>query len=227
MQKGGESVGSPHLLIFICLIVPLSMMLLIFRGRSRAILGFLLAGIFMCLFAGEINGLIRSVTGQTTRFLTVNVTPIVEEVLKALPVVAVAFLMKPERQFLLESAVAVGVGFATMENVSLLFDGASVLSAGTILARGFGAGMMHGVSTLAVGYSMTFASRDRKLSHTGTVAALSAAIIYHSIYNIMAQSAYPLLGILLPVLTYVPLLLALKMRRSRPAGRENENHDGP
>ena len=82
-----------------------------------------------------------------------------------------------------ESSLAVGVGFASMENVCLLFGSASALSAGTILARGFGAGMMHGVSTLAVGYSMTFASARRKLSYIGTIAALSMAIIYHSIYN--------------------------------------------
>lgn len=206
---------SPHLMLFICLAAPLSMMLLIFRGRSRAILGFLLTGVFMCLFAGEINGLIRSGTDASLRFLTVNITPIVEEILKAVPVVFVAFLIKPQRQLLLEGAIAVGVGFATMENTCLLFDSAAALSAWVIVARGFGAGMMHGVSTLAVGYSMTFACKDRKLSHTGTVAALSAAIIYHSIYNIMVQSRYPILGILLPIATYIPLLLAMnRIRRS-------------
>ena len=203
---------SSHLMLFICLAAPLSMMLLVFKGRSRAILGFLLAGIFMCLFAGEINGLILGRTKLSIRFLTVNVTPIVEEALKALPVVFVAFLIKPDRQLLLECSIAVGVGFATMENTCLLFDSASALSAGMILARGFGAGMMHGVSTLAVGYSMTIASSDRKLSHTGTVAALSAAIIYHSIYNIIVQSSYPVLGVLLPIATYIPLLVVMSKK---------------
>ena len=206
---------SPHLMLFVCLTAPLSMMLFIYKGRHRSVLAFLLAGIFMCLFAGEINGLIRNSTGSTLRFLTVNITPIVEEILKALPIVFIAFLIKPERQFLLESSIAVGVGFATMENVCLLFDSASLISAGTILARGLGAGMMHGVSTLAVGYSMTIASADRKLSYTGTVAALSASIIYHSIYNIMVQSDYPILGVLLPVVTFVPLLLLMRNRGVR------------
>lgn len=186
------------------------MMLFIFKGRSQAILGFLLAGIFMCLFAGEINGLIRNETELTMRFLTVNVSPIVEEMLKAIPVVYIAFLIKPNRQFLLECSIAVGVGFATMENVCLLFDSAAFISAGTIIARGLGAGMMHGVSTLAVGYSMTKASAERKLSYAGTVAALSVSIIYHSIYNIMVQSAYPVIGILLPIVSFIPLLLIMR-----------------
>lgn len=198
------------------------MMLFIFKGRSRALLGFLLAGIFTCLFAGEINGLIRNGTGLPLRFLTVNITPVVEELLKAIPILFIAFLYRPKRQFLLEASIAVGVGFATMENTCLLFTASSALSAGTILARGFGAGMMHGVSTLAVGYSMTVVSSDRKLSYTGTVAALSAAIIYHSIYNIMVQSVYPLLGILLPIATYIPLVMV--MRKNAVALRRADSY---
>ena len=212
-----------HLMIFVCIAVPLSMMLFIFKGRARAILAFLLSGIFMCLFAGEINGLIYQNTNYSIRFLTVNITPIVEEILKAIPVVFFAFCFKPNRQFLLESAITVGVGFATMENTCIFFDSASALSAGTIIARGFGAGMMHGISTLAVGYSMTFASSDRKLSYTGTIAALSAAIIYHSIYNIMVQSAYPTIGILLPIVTYIPLVAV--SGKNRLFGRKKQKTD--
>lgn len=202
-----------HLILFICIATPLSMMLFVFRERARAILGFLLAGIFMCLFAGEINGLIRNAGGLSERFLTVNLTPVVEEILKALPVVFIAFVVKPEQRFLLEGAVAVGVGFATMENTCLLFDSAASLSAATIIARGFGAGMMHGVSTLAVGYSLTMVGNRRKMSYSGTVGALSVAIIYHSIYNVMVQSAYPLLGILLPLVTFIPLSLAVNYKK--------------
>lgn len=205
---------NPHLMLFICIIAPLSMMLFVFKGRSRAILGFLLVGIFMCLFAGEINGMIRNETDVSLRFITVNITPVVEEILKAIPIVLLAFLIKPDRQLLLECSVAVGVGFATMENACLLLDSASAVSAGLLVARGFGAGVMHGVSTLSVGYFMTEASSHRKLSFTGTVSALSAAIIYHSIYNIMVQSRYPFIGILLPVMTFIPLLIVLDRKPS-------------
>ena len=204
-----------NLMLFVCLAAPLSMMLLIFEGKSRRILGFLFAGIFMCMFAGEINGLLLSETDYGIWFMTVNVTPIVEEILKALPVVFIAFVFKPKRQFLLEAAIMVGVGFATMENVCLLFESSGNLPSLEIVSRGIGAGMMHGVSTLAVGFSMTFASSNRKLSYAGTVAALSTAIIYHSVYNMMVQSDYPILGILLPVVTFIPFLVYIK--RKKPA----------
>lgn len=203
---------SPHLTIFLCLIAPLSMMLFVFKGRQRAIIGFLLTGIFLCLFAGEINSLIKNSSEMTLRFLTVNITPIVEEVLKAFPIVFIAMALKPDKQLLLESSIAVGVGFATMENACLLFGEAPFLSAGVVIARGLGAGMMHGVSALAVGYSMTKASAEKKQSYAGTVAAVSVSIIYHSIYNIMVQSAYPLIGILLPIASFIPLLFIMRSR---------------
>ena len=200
---------NPNLMLCICLAAPLSMMLLVFKGRSRAMLGFLLVGIYMCLLAGEVNGLILNGTDLSLRFITVNVTPIVEEILKAIPIVFITFLIMPNRQYLLECSIAVGVGFATMENSSLLFHSEEILSSWAIVARGLGAGMMHGVTTLAVGYSMTLVREDKRLFRTGTVAALSAAIIYHSIYNIMVQSEYPLLGIILPVVTFIPLIVLM------------------
>lgn len=207
---------SPHLMIFICLAAPLSMMLFLLKGRPRVLLAFLLSGMFMCLLAGEINGLILHETDLSVRFITINISPVVEELLKALPVIPVAFLTDPKKRSLPGLAVAVGVGFATLENTCFLFDASASLPAGLILSRGFGAGMMHGVSTLAVGYSMTVIRNDRKLSVSGTVAALSAAVIYHSIYNIMVQSAYPLTGILLPLVTFIPLLIVLKKTDERP-----------
>ena len=51
-------MGNINLILFICLFIPMSMMLLIFKGQSRLICGFLLIGMFVCVFSGEINGLI-------------------------------------------------------------------------------------------------------------------------------------------------------------------------
>ena len=103
----------------------------------------------------------------------------------------------------------VGVGFAVLENAFILGGAASTVSVTNALIRGFGAGMMHGVCTLAVGYGMTFVHTRRKLFYTGTTALLCVAIIYHSVYNTLVQSAHSLLGFLLPVLTFVPVLILL------------------
>lgn len=195
-----------NLILFICISAPLGMMLFIFRGQSRYILSFLMIGIFMCLFAGEINGLLRQASGMTTYDMTINVTPAVEELLKALPIVFVTYVFRPKRQALMEYSVAVGVGFAILENAYILAGAAESVSLYWALIRGFGAGMVHGLCTLSVGYSMAYIRTKRKLSYTGTFAALSLAMIYHSIYNLIIQSDFRFLGILLPILTYIPLL---------------------
>ncbi|MCQ2420543.1 MAG: PrsW family intramembrane metalloprotease [Clostridia bacterium] len=170
-------------------------------------------GIFMCLFSGEINGLLRQISGMTTYDMTINVTPAVEELLKALPIVFVTYVFRPRRQALMEYSVAVGVGFAILENAYILAGTAEHVSLYWALIRGFGAGMVHGLCTLSVGYAMSYIRTKRKLSYTGTFAALSLAIIYHSIYNLIIQSDFRFFGILLPVLTYIPLLRFIRRQK--------------
>lgn len=43
--------------------------------------------------------------------------------------------------------------------------------------------------------------------YCGTFALLSSAIIYHATYNLLVQSTYQYAGILLPIATYIPMLL--------------------
>ena len=86
---------------------------------------------------------------------------------------------------------------------------AGSVSVTNALICGFGAGMMHGICTLAVGYGMTFVHTKRKLFYTGTTALLSVAIIYHSVYNTLVQSSHQLVGFLLPVITFIPVLMLL------------------
>ena len=56
---------------------------------------------------------------------------------------------------------------------------------------------------------MSFVHTRRKLFVTGTLALLSAAVIYHSVYNTLVQSEHELVGFLLPVVTLIPVLLLL------------------
>ena len=69
--------------------------------------------------------------------------------------------------------------------------------------------MMHCVCTITVGYGISFVHIRRKLFYTGTVGLLSAAIIYHSVYNTLVQSDYQLYGLALPVITFLLVLLLL------------------
>ena len=61
-----------------------------------------------------------------------------------------------------------------------------------------------------VGWGISYIRKRRKFFYCGTFALLSAAIIYHATYNLLVQSAYPYVGILLPLLTYIPIIYFLK-----------------
>ena len=170
-----------NLILFISFAAPLVMAILVCRGRSRTLLTFLFIGITVCLFCGEFNAIVLKLFPMNTQYFTSNFTPLFEELFKALPILIYTFLCKPQKRTLLECSVLVGVGFAVLENAYILSEYIGSISIMSAVWRGFGAGMMHGICTLLVGYGMTFVHNRRKLFYTGSTALLSIAVIYHSI----------------------------------------------
>ncbi len=178
-----------NLFLFISIVIPLCMLLILVTGKSRRLVLFFIFGITTCLFCGELNGILVNFFDSITYF-TVNISPITEELCKALPVIIYAFLYKPQRQQLLECGVAVGIGFAVLENAFVLAGNAGSITIGLAVARGIGAGMMHGLCQAAVAYGLSYITQYRKLFYTGTITFLCVAIVYHSIYNCLVQSAF-------------------------------------
>lgn len=192
---------------FICLTVSLGMMLPLMEKKTRRIMCFMLAGIFACMFISELNGLLLRHFDNEIFYVTTTITPVTEEIIKALPILYYAIVVSDDRRMLTANAYAVGVGFAVLENIVILtqnIDNVTILWA---LARGFGSGLVHGICTVMVGFGISYIRKRRKLFYCGTFALLSAAIIYHSIFNLLVQSDYQYLGILLPIITYVPVVL--------------------
>ena len=202
-------MGNLNLILFISFAAPLLMTLFVCRGKARTLLLFLFLGTVVCLFCGEFSAIIMQMLPYDRKYFTSNFTPLFEELFKALPILVYAFLYQPKRRTLLECSVLVGVGFAVLENAFILGGAADSVSVTNALIRGFGAGMMHGVCTLAVGFGMSFVHTRRKLFYTGTTALLAAAVIYHSVYNTLVQSAHPSVGFLLPLVTFIPALVLL------------------
>ena len=199
-----------NLILFISFAAPLLMTLFISKGKLRIGLIFLFIGTCVCLFCGEFNTFMLRLSPYDMRYFTSNFTPLFEEIFKALPILFYAFVFKPEKRTLLECSVLVGVGFAVLENAFILGGSASSVTIGLALIRGFGAGIMHGICTLNVGYGMTFVHTKRKLFYTGTIALLTVSIVYHGMYNTLAQSQYQLAGFLLPLFTFIPVVILLK-----------------
>lgn len=194
-------------LLFICIALPIAMMLFVFRGQARILMGFLLFGLTACLLSAYLNTAAWHLLDSTKFYITVNVSPIIEELAKMLPILIFAFCFHPNRKNLIEAAVCCGLGFAILENALIVAQNAASVSLLTALLRGIGAGMMHSLCTGAVACGLSLMAEKRKWFLTGTVALSVTAMTYHSLYNILVQSEFPFLGVVLTVGTFAVVLL--------------------
>ena len=174
--------------------------------KARQPIVFVLIGIFVSVFASEVNGLMVALLPMSTFELTIIVTPITEEILKAIPILLFAVVLSAKKEALFTASMAVGIGFAVLENAFYLLSYSSFNMFDAII-RAFGAGLMHGMCTLLVGVGISFVKKKSKMFVVGTFALLSTAITYHGIYNMLVQSDYRGIGYLLPIATYIPFVV--------------------
>lgn len=204
---------------FICFAVPLVLMLPVLHRKARWLIGFLLVGSYLTVCAGTLNGVVRDALGITSLELSLTIAPIVEELLKALPVLIYALTVSDRRDDVLAIAFSCGVGFAITENAYLMMQASEAASVTWALVRGLATSLMHGLCTLTIGVGITYVRTQRKLFYTGIFGLLAAAITYHATFNLLvsASGAWSLAGLALPLATYGIALAAYALRRRRAA----------
>ena len=193
-------------ILFVSIFVPILLMACLIEKKARQPIIFVLIGIFVSVFAAEVNGLLRTLLPMSAFEVTIIVTPITEEILKAVPILVFAIVLDAKKEALFTAAMAVGIGFAVLENAYYLLNDASFNMIDAII-RAFGAGLMHGMCTLLIGVGISFVKKKNKIFMVGTFALLSTAITYHGIYNMLVQSDYRAVGFLLPISTYIPFVV--------------------
>lgn len=209
-------------ILFVAVSIPILLMALLVEKKARFPMIFMLVGIFVSVFASEVNGLLSQHLKMDIYRVTITITPITEECLKALPILYYALVISDKREQLFTASMATGIGFAVLENAFYLlnYPNFSMISA---VIRAFGAGLMHGMCTLLIGVGISFVRKKRKMFAVGTFGLLSTAIVYHGIYNILIQSKYSIVGALLPIATYIPFLLwRLKIKFGRQAKEKDK-----
>ena len=196
--------------IFIAIAMPLFIALFLIRGETRRFIGFFICGLLACLLSAYINGFLTLAAGMTASEAAVKLTPISEELLKAMPVLFYMAVMKPKRDSLIAAALAVGLGFATFENACLLTqaDASDFLFA---LLRGLVAGVTHAVCAALLGYGLVFIS-DKKFNYLlfpGTLGLFCAVTVFHATYNLLvsADKGWQGVGYALPILMTFAILL--------------------
>ncbi|MFI3313864.1 MAG: PrsW family glutamic-type intramembrane protease [Eubacteriales bacterium] len=199
--------------ILIFLGAPLLIGLIMLKGETRRFIGFFLLGTVVCLLCSYINAFVTAVTNTDVTQSVIKLTPIVEEVMKALPLLFYIAVFLPKNDEILSSSLALGIGFATFENCCLVtISGADSLS--YALVRGFAAGTMHILCAAILGHALTLSNARRYLLPMGTFASVAIAITFHAIYNLLvsAEGTWKILGYFMPLVTatlflFIPRLM--------------------
>ncbi|MBR6293185.1 MAG: PrsW family intramembrane metalloprotease [Lachnospiraceae bacterium] len=191
------------------------------RSNRRRVLFFLMIGMTICLLSSYISTFLAIVLDADKQEATWEITPLVEEVMKFMPVLFYILVFEPDSRE--ESAVnimAVAIGFATLENICYLTaNGASDVF--TLSVRGFGTGVMHVVCGEFVYVGFVFLWDEFWLRFAGTAGLLSLAATYHAIYNILVSQD----GVVAWTGYMIPLLTAVFMLHLRRRIRMNREKD--
>ncbi len=199
-----------NLFLYLSITVPLLIVLIMTKSKTKSLVCFVIIGLTVALLCGEINGIIFKNTKYSQATYVTTFSPIIEEILKIIPIFICTFVMHPSRQDLIERSIAIGVGFAILENAFVIASRAEQIDVITAILRAFGSGMMHVITTLAVGFGLSFILNRKKLFVSGSVGLVAVAIIYHSIYNYFAVCNHYVIAFLLPSLVFVPFMFLIK-----------------
>lgn len=208
--------------IFVCIASPLLVAAFCMGRKYRRFFLFAFAGMGACLVSAYVNTFFAAFYGATAFNATVEIAPVVEEMIKLLPLLFYLLVFEPDPARIHHAVLTVAVGFATFENICYLIQhGAEHL--GFLLIRGLGTGAMHIICGVIVGYGLVYVWRRGWLRAAGTCGLLGIAVIFHGIYNLLIAygGRVQYVAYALPVLTVVLGKIAGKFLLSLPGHSEN------
>lgn len=202
-------IGLLPVLIFLVVLLYMDSYKLV---RLRVVIWVIVAGALCAVASYFINSELMSLFDLDHAQFVRYVSPVSEEVLKALVIV---FLFRTSRiGFLVDSAImgfAVGAGFAFAENVFYLYQ-MSQSNMAVWVVRGFGTAVMHGGVTAIFGIlSQTLTERNMRINPLLYMPGLFIAMTLHSLFNHFP--VHPIVMTAL-VLALLPPMLFLTFRSS-------------
>lgn len=194
--------------IYVCLAAPFLIATLCMGKSHRRIMELILGGMTACLLSSYISTFFAAAQHADLVVASISITPIVEEMMKFLPVLFYLVVFEPERDKAVGAMLLISIGFATFENACYLTqNGAEKLS--FLVIRGFGAGTMHVVCGMIIAIGLLYLWDKYWIRAVGLFSLLGVTITYHSIYNMMVSQsgAVAIAGYLIPVLTVAVMLI--------------------
>lgn len=200
--------------MYICFIVPIVIAILFMPRTKRKYGFFVLIGITVCLCSAYYNsfyGLIYNVPVTAAR---IEIAPLVEEVMKFLPVVCYLIIWKSSRSELLSASVTIAISFAVFENVAYLLEG-SMVDMQVILIRGLSVTAMHVLTSIIVSEGLSYAWKWGKLKFVVSVATLCVAITLHGQFNLMmyTEGVLQIIGAFLPILSLFAIKIIISIKK--------------
>ena len=170
--------------IFVCVAAPLLVAAFCMGRKYLRFFLFTFAGMGACLISAYVNTFFVAIYEATVFNATAEIAPVVEEVIKLLPLLFYLLVFEPEPEQIHPAALTVAAGFATFENICYLIqNGAGHFS--FIFFRGIGTGAMHVICGAIVGGGLAYVWQRTWLKIAGTCGLLGAAITFHAIYNLL------------------------------------------
>lgn len=212
--------------IFVCLLAPLLVAMLCIGKKYYRYFFFCIAGMGTCVLSAYINTFFAKVYNADVLSATTQIAPVVEEILKLLPLLYYLLIFEPEPADIKIAILIETTSFATFENICYLTqNGAARLP--FLLIRGFGTGAMHVVGGAISGYGMVYVWKRGWLRIAGTGGLLCAAINFHAIYNLLIAYGGKVqhIAYILPIFTVVAGFVIIKAQKARTQKRNIIQND--
>lgn len=188
--------------VLVCIAAPLFITMLCIDRKYRASFVFCFAGMLVCLLSAYLNTFFTIIYQADTMNAATQIAPVVEEIMKLLPLLFFLIVFEPDLQRFRLAAMLVAASFATFENICYLAEnGAGQML--FLLIRGFGTGAMHVVCGSAYSEGLRFVWHDRLLRSVCIPGLLCVTIIYHAIYNLLVSvgDSVQVIGYCIPLFT--------------------------
>ena len=113
--------------IFVCLAAPLLIAMIMAGKKYYRFFLFVLAGMGACLLSAYLNTFFARLYEADLIHASTQIAPLVEEVMKLLPLLFYLLIFDPESEIISGSVLTIAVSFATFENIIYLTDRKSVV----------------------------------------------------------------------------------------------------
>jgi RsiW-degrading membrane proteinase PrsW (M82 family) len=191
--------------IFLGAIVPIIFLIVILKDENRLMMAFFAWGLIAFMLSLTLNDAILESQVMDEATLSMTWAPVVEELIKALPLVYF-FLGKKQMRFpIVYFAFAAGIGFSILENCTYLLNnfGNTDSPLYYIVLRSITTSLLHGILTAVIGYGIILLRTLNVLKFPLLFGLFSVAVILHALFNMYTGSELKIVGLLMPILLYL------------------------